>query len=81
MRRKSVTTIHGMPAFEPRSSILEFQQLVHEETQSDGLLYPVRWLLNSLIQSIFLLGISVLCYYFQLVRSATDVPLESREDS
>jgi hypothetical protein len=56
--------------------ILEFQQLVHEETQPDGLLYPVRWLLSSLMQSIFLLGMSVLCYYVQLVKSATNVPLD-----
>jgi hypothetical protein len=56
--------------------ILEFQQLVHEETQPDGLLYPVRWLLSSLMQSIFLLGMSVLCYYVQLVKSATNVALD-----
>lgn len=56
--------------------ILEFQQMVHEEIQSDGLLYPVRWLLSSLMQSIFLLGMSVLCYYVQLVKASTTVPLD-----
>jgi hypothetical protein len=54
--------------------ILEFQQMVHEETQPEGLLYPVRWLRSSLLQSIFLLGMSVLCYYIQLMKSATNVP-------
>ena len=56
--------------------ILEFQQSVHEETQPDGLLYPVRWLLSSLMQSTFLLGMSVLCYYVQLVKSTRNVPLD-----
>ena len=59
--------------------IAEFQQLVHEETQPDGLLYPVRWMLNSLMQSIFLLGMSVLCYYVQLVKSTSNVPQDQKK--
>lgn len=47
--------------------------MVHEETQPEGLLYSVRWLRSSLLQSSFLLGISVLCYYVQLMKSATNV--------
>ena len=56
--------------------IIEFQQLVNEETQPEGLLYPVRWMLSSLMQSIFLLGMSVLCYHVRLVKSATNGPLD-----
>ncbi|RKK07379.1 hypothetical protein BFJ65_g17583 [Fusarium oxysporum f. sp. cepae] len=47
--------------------ILEFQQIVLEETQGDGLLYPARWarwmLLSSRPRAVFLLGVSILCYY------------------
>ena len=35
----------------------------------------MRWLLSSLMQSIFLLGMSVFCYYVQLAKAATNVPL------
>lgn len=58
------------------TKILEFQQLVDEETQPQGLLHPVRWMLSSLIQSIFLLGMSVLCYYVQLEKTRPDLLLD-----
>ena len=48
--------------------------MVHEETQPEGVLYPVRWLQSSLLQSTFLLGMSILCYYVQLMKSAMNVP-------
>ncbi|KAK7747994.1 hypothetical protein SLS53_001246 [Cytospora paraplurivora] len=60
--------------------ILEFQYLVDEETQPHGLLHPVRWMLSSLMQSIFLLGMSVLCYYVQLGKSRPDL-LSDRDQS
>lgn len=60
--------------------ILEFQQIVLEETQGDGLLYPARWarwmLLSSRPRAVFLLGVSILCYYVQLARSLPDVSLD-----
>ncbi|KAG4280639.1 hypothetical protein FPRO04_05353 [Fusarium proliferatum] len=60
--------------------ILEFQQIVLDETQGDGLLYPARWarwmLLSSRPRAVFLLGVSILCYYVQLARSRPDVSLE-----
>lgn len=58
--------------------ILEFQHIFNEETQPDGLLYSVRWMRSSLLQSVFLLGLSVLCYYTQLIK-AVDVPSLDRE--
>ncbi|KAF5650113.1 uncharacterized protein FTJAE_678 [Fusarium tjaetaba] len=60
--------------------ILEFQQIVLEETQADGLLYPARWarwmLLSSRPRAVFLLGVSILCYYVQLAKSRPDVSLD-----
>ncbi|EAW11292.1 fungal specific transcription factor domain-containing protein [Aspergillus clavatus NRRL 1] len=57
--------------------ILELQQIVEEETQRDGLLYPVRWMfMSSRLRAVFLLGISILCYYVQLVKSSPDVSLD-----
>ncbi|KAH0522939.1 hypothetical protein TsFJ059_006719 [Trichoderma semiorbis] len=60
--------------------ILEFQQIVMEETQGDGLLYPARWarwmLLSSRPRAVFLLGVSILCYYIQLAKSRPDVSLD-----
>ncbi|KIM92882.1 hypothetical protein OIDMADRAFT_173659 [Oidiodendron maius Zn] len=56
--------------------ILEFQQLLDEETGPDGLLYPVRWMMiTSLGQFVFLLGMSILCYYVQLAKVRPDVSL------
>lgn len=60
--------------------ILEFQQIVQEETQADGLLYPVRWarwmFMSSRPRAVFLLGVSILCYYVQLAKSRPDVSLD-----
>ncbi|KAF5578773.1 hypothetical protein FPCIR_11425 [Fusarium pseudocircinatum] len=60
--------------------ILEFQQIVLEETQGDGLLYPAKWarwmLLSSRPRAVFLLGVSILCYYVQLAKSRPDVSLD-----
>lgn len=56
--------------------ILEFQQIVEEETQKDGLLYQVRWMFtSSRLRAVFLLGISILCYYLQLTRTNPDASL------
>ena len=56
--------------------ILEFQQLLDEEMQPMGQLYLVRSIQSPLIQSPFLLGMSVLCYYLQLAKTAEDIPLD-----
>lgn len=58
--------------------ILEFQHMMYDETKPDGLLFPMRHLRSSLLQSIFLLGVSVLCYYMQLTRNTTNA-LPDRE--
>jgi hypothetical protein len=61
-------------------NILEFQQIVLEETQADGLLYSARWarwmLLSSRPRAVFLLGVSILCYCVQLAKSRPDVSLD-----
>jgi hypothetical protein len=60
--------------------ILEFQQIVLEETPGDGLLYPARWarwmLLSSRPRAVLLLGVSILCYYVQLAKTRPDVSLD-----
>lgn len=57
--------------------ILEFQEIVDEETKRDGLLYPVRWMFkSSRLQAVFLLGVSILCYYVQLVESQPGISLD-----
>lgn len=62
--------------------ILEFQQLIDEETRPGGQLQPIRWMmLSSLMQSIFLLGMSILCYYLQLAKTMPDVPLDRDTDA
>ncbi|RYC96850.1 hypothetical protein BFJ63_vAg17 [Fusarium oxysporum f. sp. narcissi] len=65
--------------------VLEFQQIVLEETQGDGLLYPTRWarwmLLSSRPRAVFLLGVSILCYYVQLTKSRPDVSLDESTGS
>ncbi|KAJ4078259.1 hypothetical protein NW761_011770 [Fusarium oxysporum] len=65
--------------------VLEFQQIVLEETQGDGLLYPTRWarwmLLSSRPRAVFLLGVSILCYYVQLTKSRPDVSLNESTGS
>ncbi|KGO58226.1 Transcription factor, fungi [Penicillium expansum] len=62
--------------------IIEFQQIVDEETQRDGLLYPVRWMFtSSRLKAVFLLGISILCYYVQLTKTHSDVSLGEETDN
>ncbi|RKL23257.1 hypothetical protein BFJ68_g1463 [Fusarium oxysporum] len=65
--------------------VLEFQQIVLEETQGDGLLYPTRWarwmLLSSRPRAVFLLGVSILCYYVQLTKSRPGVSLDESTGS
>ena len=57
--------------------ILEFQQIVNEETQRDGLLYSVRWMfMTSRMQAVFLLGTSILCYRVQLAKARPDMSLD-----
>jgi hypothetical protein len=61
--------------------ILEFQHMMEEETQPSGRLYHVRGMQTSLIQSVFLLGMSVLCYYVQLAKTSPEIPLDQELDS
>jgi hypothetical protein len=57
--------------------ISEFQQLLDEEMRPGGQLHSVRWMQSSLIQSGFLPGLSVLCYYVQLAKTTEGVRLDS----
>jgi hypothetical protein len=41
---------------------------MHEEMEPGGQLYTVRWMRSSLLQSVHLLGMSVLCYCVQLAK-------------
>lgn len=50
--------------------IIEFQLLIDEETRPGGQLHQTRWMQSSLMQSTFLLGMSVACYYMQLTKAA-----------
>ncbi|EAQ90438.1 hypothetical protein CHGG_02373 [Chaetomium globosum CBS 148.51] len=62
--------------------IAEFQLLLHEETRPGGQLHQMRWMQSSLMQSTFLLGMSVACYWMQLTRTAlpgADQDMEMRE--
>ncbi|KAH6845638.1 hypothetical protein B0I37DRAFT_328907 [Chaetomium sp. MPI-CAGE-AT-0009] len=52
------------------TEILEFQVLLDEETRPGGQLHQTRWMQSSLMQSTFLLGMSVACYYMQLTKPA-----------
>lgn len=45
--------------------ILEFQQLIDEETRPDGRLYRIRWRVSTAVTQDFLLATSVLCLYLQ----------------
>ncbi|KAF5614182.1 uncharacterized protein FSUBG_62 [Fusarium subglutinans] len=66
----------------PYTEIMELDRKLQEaeETQADGLLYPARWarwmLLSSRPRAVFLLGVSILCYYVQLVKTQSDVSLD-----
>ncbi|OOF90536.1 hypothetical protein ASPCADRAFT_510799 [Aspergillus carbonarius ITEM 5010] len=86
LHRKYLTPAYSQAQYESSRSvcvqaaikILEFQQIVDEETQRDGLLYPVRWMfMSSRPQAVFLLGISILCYYIQLTKTRPDVALDA----
>lgn len=45
--------------------ILEFQQLIDEETRPDGRLYQIRWRVSTAVTQDFLLATSVLCLHLQ----------------
>ncbi|KAI1743174.1 fungal-specific transcription factor domain protein [Xylaria scruposa] len=47
--------------FNAAMKILDFQRLVDEETQADGLLYYSRWRVSSAFINTFLLATSILC--------------------
>ncbi|KAI1428753.1 fungal-specific transcription factor domain protein [Xylaria sp. FL1777] len=51
--------------FNAAMKILEFQRLVDEETQVDGLLYQNRWRVSSALINDFLLATSILCFCLQ----------------
>lgn len=61
--------------------ILECQQLLDEETRPDGLLYPVRWMMTSLSQFVFLHGMSILTYYVQLSKKRPDISTDEETHS
>lgn len=45
--------------------ILECQHFLDEEVQPLGQLYQDRWRISSIVNHVFLLATSILCYYFQ----------------
>ncbi|KAI0857676.1 fungal-specific transcription factor domain protein [Xylaria cubensis] len=51
--------------FNAAMKILDFQRLVDEETQTDGLLYYSRWRVSSAFINTFLLATSILCVCLQ----------------
>ncbi|TQV91898.1 fungal specific transcription factor domain-containing protein [Cordyceps javanica] len=56
--------------------ILEFQQTIHDETGRGGLLYPVRWIfLSARLHAVYLLAITVLCYYLQRSKKQPDASI------
>lgn len=60
--------------------ILEFQRLVDEETQVDGLLYQSHWRVLAAFINDFLLATSVLCFYVQTYNNERDTaPGKSRD--
>ncbi|KAJ5524492.1 fungal-specific transcription factor domain protein [Penicillium frequentans] len=61
--------------------ILEFQKLLDEETRPDGLLCPVRWMMTSLSQFVFLHGMSILAYYVQLSKTRPDISMDEETQS
>ncbi|KAI0972285.1 hypothetical protein F4678DRAFT_56520 [Xylaria arbuscula] len=62
--------------------IVEFQQIIDDETQQDGLMYPVRWMFKtSRLQAVFLLGISILCYYLELIKTCPALSLHPDKDA
>ncbi len=90
LHRRCLAPSHAQPQYEysrgacvrAAIKILEFQQMVDDETQRDGLLYPVRWMFtSSRVQAVFLLGMSILCYYLQLAKSRPGVSVDGDTDS
>lgn len=61
--------------------ILEFQRLVDEETQVDGLLYQSRWRVSSAFINEFLLATSILCFYVQTHNNERDTAPDNSGDS
>ncbi|KAF4633044.1 hypothetical protein G7Y89_g5083 [Cudoniella acicularis] len=59
-------------------TILEFQHLIDEETQTDGLLYQSRWRVSSAFINDFLLATSILCFCLQ---THTEEQKEQCDDS
>lgn len=90
LHRKYLTPTYSSAQFEYSRTaciksamrILEFQQIVEEETQQDGLLFPVRWMFtSSRLKAVFLLGISILCYYLQVTRANSEATLGEKVDT
>ncbi|CAJ2501262.1 Uu.00g041150.m01.CDS01 [Anthostomella pinea] len=52
--------------------LLKYQQLMDQEMQPCGRLYPVRWRITSLINSDYLLATVVICFYLQHSGEAID---------
>lgn len=58
--------------------ILDLQRMVDEEIETEGLLHSVRWMfMSSRFQAVFLLGISIICYYIQVAKAHPSVALDS----
>lgn len=60
-------------------TILEFQHLIDEETQTDGLLYQSRWRVSSAFIDDFLLATSILCFCLQIHTKAQKEPYNDSE--
>lgn len=66
-RQQQQQHIYSRPAcLTAAMRILEFQHLIDEETQVDGLLYLIRWRVSTALTHEFLLATSVLCLYLQV---------------
>lgn len=49
--------------------LLDYQYMIHGETQPFGRLYQDRWKVSSLVNHDFLLATSILCFYLQQTRA------------
>ena len=49
--------------------LLDYQHMIHGETQPFGRLYQDRWKVSSLVNHDFLLATSILCFYLQQTRA------------
>lgn len=52
-------------ALDAALKILEFQELIDDEIQAGGRLYPIRWKISHLVSHDMLLATSMLCRYLQ----------------